>query len=124
MKKDKTWKPLPDKRPVCSETTEPKDDYALPLFETFKSDAISKDNLLGPFYMDPDNVVGKSHSNFEMELRRLVFKPKQAEPETNVVLGIWKTGFTEKDLIDSKGQGEQWTQHKALTVFRIVTVVV
>ncbi|ODM93591.1 Glutamate receptor ionotropic, kainate 2 [Orchesella cincta] len=121
MKKDNKWSVPPTR--VCSETADEDDTYTLPLFDTFKSDAISKDNLLGPFFMDPENTVGKSHSNFDMEIRRLVFKPMQAEPETNVVLGTWKTGFTEKDLIDSKGQDTQWKEHTALTVFRIVTVV-
>ncbi|ODM89690.1 Glutamate receptor ionotropic, kainate 2 [Orchesella cincta] len=121
MKKERKWVDPP--RRVCSETVNQVDDYVLPLFETFKSEAISKDNLLGPFFLDADNTIGKSHANFEMEIRRLVFKPMQAEPETNVLLGTWKAGFTEKDLIDSRGQEIQWQEHYALTIFRIVTVV-
>lgn len=122
MKRENTWQ-LPPKR-VCSDTTSVKDDFSLNLFDNFNTEEIYGENLIGPFHLDPEKTVGKSHANFQMDIHRLVFKENTQEPESNQVLGTWTTGFTEKDLINTKGFDQQWTDHIALTVFRIVTVVV
>lgn len=122
IKKEKNWVTPPKKE--CKDTQDFQDDYKLDLFAAISSEEVSKENILGPFYMDPDRTVGKSHAQFEMTIRRLVFDEKQAEPKSNVELGTWKTGFIERELISTSGHEEDWKAHIALTVFRIVTHVV
>ncbi len=81
-----------------------------------------KDNILGPFKLSKN---GLNYPEFKMKMERFVFKEHQAEPETKDKLGVWSTGFTEGDLINKEdGKDALWKAHQALTVFRIVTVVV
>lgn len=124
MMKDGSWKAPPLR--VCKEVEQPPDDaYTIPLFDALKKPEIGDKNLLGPFHLEDDKTVGKSHANFQMSIHRLVFKKGQAEPESMKQLGIWRTGFGEKELItESEKEESQWKAHIALTVFRIVTVVV
>lgn len=80
------------------------------------------ENILGKFQLSKN---GQNYPEFQMKIERFVFKEHQAEPETRDKLGIWKTGFTEAALIfPEAGKEAMWKAHQALTVFRIVTVVV
>lgn len=123
MKKENKWEAPPTQ--VCREVDGPgPDNFNLDLWEHYKSDDIQKNNLLGPFSFDNEKTVGKSHVDLTMTIQRLVFKPNTQDPISNVELGTWKAGYGEKELITTNGKDEQWKEHIALTVFRIVTVVV
>jgi len=69
---------------------------------------------------------GNNFPIFELKIERLKFKERQAETDgPKEKLGTWRTGFGEQELITPEaGKEFSWKQHQALTVFRIVTVVV
>lgn len=118
MKVDKTWKVADEQKCVNKESYD--DTFNLNMYPALRS--TGGQNILGPFILSKN---GLNYPNFQMKIERFIFKEYQAEPETKEKLGTWKTGFEGKDLITLEpGKGAIWEAHQALTVFRIVTVVV
>jgi hypothetical protein len=118
LKDSGKWTEPPDS--LCSNTESFIDNYQLDLYEGLR--ATSQDNILKAFHLDKN---GNNYAQFVMKIERLTFKERQAEAELREKLGTWKTGFGEEDLIkEESGKGSSWKAHQALTVFRIVTVVV
>lgn len=119
MKQSGTWKTPPNHQCVHSETFN--DTFDLDLYPALQSEG--GDNILKGFKLAHKN--GLNHAQFAMRIERLVFKENQAEAEMKDKLGTWETGYTEAQLIKEEASKEQiWRAHQALTVFRIVTVVV
>lgn len=121
MKKAKTFNTEANQNMVCVHTTNFTDALSLDLYPALRE--AGKENILGPFTLSKN---GLNYPNFKMRIDRFVFKESQAEPETKEKLGTWMAGFEEfdKSIIPEPGKDAIWQAHTALTVFRIVTVVV
>lgn len=119
MKADGNWIP-PPMDTKCVNTDNFTDTYKLDLYDALKTEGT--DNILKNFNWGRN---GNNYPIFTMKIERFVFKEHQAESETKEKLGVWRTGFTEHQLITPEpGKDALWKVHQALTVFRIVTVVV
>ncbi|XP_035708909.1 ionotropic receptor 25a isoform X1 [Folsomia candida] len=118
MKADGNWIP-PPMDTKCVNTDNFTDTYKLDLYDALKTEGT--DNILKNFNWGRN---GNNYPIFTMKIERFVFKEHQAESETKEKLGVWRTGFTEHQLITPEpGKDALWKVHQALTVFRIVTVV-
>lgn len=118
LKADGKWHEPPAAKCAHAETFN--DNFQLDLFDALNSEG--KNNILGPFHLESN---GKNYPNFQMKIMRYVFREDQKEPHIKQELGYWTAGFGEGSLIsEASGKVLEWKSHEALTVFRIVTVVV
>lgn len=118
MKKAGSWVVPPNLPCADMKETKAPDQLKLNLLDVFKT--VGKDNILGEFKFEGP---GKNYPQFKMNIERLVFNKEQAEPSTREEIGKWEAGFGEEELI-TFNENKDLKNHVALTVFRIVTVVV
>ena len=95
------------------------EELSLDLYDALKN--ISKDNMI-PYELSAQEN-GKNYPKFDMKIERFVWGENKQTPQEKKEVGVWKSGFEEKDAIHYV-DGLDLIDHLAHTVFRIVTVVV